>query len=98
MHLLRRIAIQSNIELKTQPKQLLGSLLLDVLPNWSQSHKTFRKNEPLTPATRKLTRLSKPEVGTDTASVRLQPGHSSQYWGVHQFLKPEQSLGFLDKR
>jgi hypothetical protein len=31
MHLLRSIAIQPNLELKTQPKELLGSLLLDVV-------------------------------------------------------------------
>ncbi len=28
MHLLRSVAIQPNLELKIQPKQLLGSLLL----------------------------------------------------------------------
>ncbi len=30
MHLLHSIAIRSNLELKTLPKQLLGSLLLDI--------------------------------------------------------------------
>ncbi len=30
MHLLHSIAIQANFELKTQPKQLLGSLRLDI--------------------------------------------------------------------
>ncbi len=30
MHLMRSIAIQPNLELKTQPKQLLGSLPLDI--------------------------------------------------------------------
>ncbi len=30
VHLLRSLAIQSNLELKTQPKQLLGSLPLDI--------------------------------------------------------------------
>jgi hypothetical protein len=34
MHLLCDITIQSNLELKTQPKQLSGPLLLDIaLPN-----------------------------------------------------------------
>jgi hypothetical protein len=31
MHLLHSIAIQSNLELKTRPKQLLGSLPLDIV-------------------------------------------------------------------
>jgi hypothetical protein len=31
MHLLCRIAMQPNLELKTQPKQLLGSLPLDIV-------------------------------------------------------------------
>ncbi len=37
MHLLHSIAIWSNLELKTRPKQLLGSLPLDIaLPGWGQ--------------------------------------------------------------
>jgi hypothetical protein len=37
MHLLPGIAIQPNLELKTQPKQLLGSLpLVIVLPAYSR--------------------------------------------------------------
>jgi hypothetical protein len=36
MHLLPGVAIQPNLELKTQPKQLLGSLpLVIVLPSYS---------------------------------------------------------------
>jgi hypothetical protein len=31
MHLLPSVAIQPNLELKTQPKQLLGSLLLVIV-------------------------------------------------------------------
>ncbi len=52
MHLLPSVAIQPNLELKTRPKQLLGSLLLVIaLPlwpylvfkcgHWSQHYKTF---------------------------------------------------------
>jgi hypothetical protein len=32
MHLLHSIAIRPNLELKTRPKQLLGSLPLDIAP------------------------------------------------------------------
>jgi hypothetical protein len=40
MHLLPGVAIQPNLELKTWPKQLLGSLLLVIaLP--AQSYRTF---------------------------------------------------------
>jgi hypothetical protein len=31
MHLLCSVAMRPNLELKTQPKQLLGSLLLDIV-------------------------------------------------------------------
>jgi hypothetical protein len=31
MHLLHSIAIRPNLELKTQPKQLIGSLQLDIV-------------------------------------------------------------------
>ncbi len=39
MNLLCTIAIQPNLELKTQPKQLLGSLLLDIVVNTEIQHK-----------------------------------------------------------
>jgi hypothetical protein len=42
MHLPHSIAIRPNLELKTQPKQLLGSLPLDItLPGSSLAH-TFK--------------------------------------------------------
>jgi hypothetical protein len=37
MHLPHSIAIRPNLELKTQPKQLLGSLPLDIAPVSLQS-------------------------------------------------------------
>ncbi len=33
MHLLHSVAIQPNLDLKTRPKQLLGYLLLDIMPS-----------------------------------------------------------------
>jgi hypothetical protein len=39
MHLLHGVAIQPNLELKTRPKQLLGSLLLVIaLPDLTNAH------------------------------------------------------------
>ncbi len=44
MHLLHSIAIRPNLDLKTRPKQLLGSLPLDIaLPDWSKSWFTALK-------------------------------------------------------
>jgi hypothetical protein len=43
-HLLQSIAIQPNLELKTRPKELLGSLPLDIaLPGQSKKYNIFWK-------------------------------------------------------
>ncbi len=45
MHLLSSVAIQPNLELKTQPKQLLGSLLLVIALPGVTLHKSEKPAE-----------------------------------------------------
>ncbi len=47
MNLLHRIAIRSNLEMKTQPKQLLGSLPLDIkLPEQADTEMCAQNFQP----------------------------------------------------
>ncbi len=78
MHLLPGVAIQPNLELKTQPKQLLGSLTLVItLPRCSV-------DQPLLSSTRLVGFCLEKNASLATFPTDPILGISRQIWGLHK--------------